>query len=259
MLTLEEPFDDFAYSMVNQYLSSTIPQALIISVILTVFIYSFLNTTKKRLISIGAYFAATIALFVSDIPILDYVHILKREPEKNASYSKFFDDNYINPDSVKIVPPGQKRNLILIYLESLETTFSDKEHGGGQDSNLIPEITELALQNVNFGKSGKLIGGGINVHGTGSTIASMQTRSLGIPYVTNYKKTPILHHYKSLYKILNENGYHQIFFQGNPGLYNEFREFVIDQKVDEVYGPDDLAKRLNLQCKHRIKLSISSR
>lgn len=247
LLTLEEPFDDFAYSMVKKYLTTTIPQALVISIIITVFLYTFLNTTKKRLISVGLYFSATIALFVSEIPILDYVHILCGSPEKNTSYSKFFVDNYINPDSTKITPPKQKRNLILIYLESLETTFSDKSHGGNQDDNLIPEITELALHNISFGKSNNQIGGGTNVSGTNSTFSSMHTRSLGIPYVANYKKTPILHHYKSLYKILNENGYHQIFFQGNPGLYNEFRDFTIDQKIDEVYGPDDLAEKLKLE------------
>ena len=153
MLTLQEPFDDFAYSMIKQYLATTIPQALLITAVLTIFLYALLNKTKKRLIFIGAYFAATIALFISDIPVSEYIHILKNEPEKSASYSKFFVENYANPDSVKITPPEQKRNLILIYLESMETTFSDKEHGGNQDTNLIPEITQLAQQNINFGKS----------------------------------------------------------------------------------------------------------
>lgn len=246
MLTLQEPFDDFAYSMIKQYLSTTIPQALIITAVLTIFLYTLFSNTKKRLILIGAYFAATIALFVSDIPVSEYIHILKNEPEKSASYSKFFVKNYVNPDSVKITPPEQKRNLILIYLESMETTFSDKEHGGNQDTSLIPEITQLAQQNINFGKNNNHIGGGVDSYGSGATFAAMLSRSLGIPFVVNYDKTPILHHYKSLYKILNENGYRQIFFQGNPGCYKEFRNFVTDHKMDEIYGPDDLIERMNL-------------
>lgn len=246
LLTLQEPFDEFAYSMIKQYLATTIPQALAITAVLTIFLYALFSNTKKRLIFIGAYFAATIALFVSDIPVSEYIHILKNEPEKSASYSKFFVENYVNPDSVKITPPEQKRNLILIYLESMETTFSDKEHGGNQDTNLIPEITQLALQNINFGKSKKHIGGGIDSYGSGATFAAMLSRSLGIPFVVNYDKTPILHHYKSLYKILNENGYRQIFFQGNPGCFKEFRNLVTDHKMDEIYGPDDLIERMNL-------------
>ena len=246
MLTLQEPFDDFAYSMIKQYLTTTIPQALIITAVLTIFLYALFSNTKKRLIFIGAYFAATIALFISDIPISEYIHILKNEPEKSASYSKFFVENYVNPDSVKITSPEHKRNLILIYIESMETTFSDKEHGGNQDTNLIPEITQLAQQNINFGRNKKIIGGGVDSYGSGATFAAMLTRSLGIPYVINYQKTPILHHYKSIYKILNENGYRQIFFQGNPGCYKEFRNFVTDHKMDEIYGPDDLIERMNL-------------
>ena len=246
MLTLQEPFDDFAYSMIKQYLSTTIPQALIITAVLTIFLYALFSNTKKRLIFIGAYFAATIALFVSDIPVSEYIHILKNEPEKSASYSKFFVKNYVNPDSVKITAPEQKRNLILIYIESMETTFSDKAHGGNQDTNLIPEITQLAQQNINFGKNKNHIGGGIDSYGSGATFAAMLSRSLGIPFVVNYDKTPILHHYKSLYKILNENGYRQIFFQGNPGCFKEFRNLVTDHKMDEIYGPDDLIERMNL-------------
>lgn len=252
-LTLQEPFDDFAYGMVKLYLTTTIPQALVITIVLTFFLYTILSGTKKRLIAIGAYFAASIALFISDIPIPDYIHIMSNEPQKNATYSKFFVENYANPDSVKITAPEQKRNLILIYIESLETTFADKEHGGNQDTNLIPEITELALQNTSFGKNGTHIGGGIDAVGSGSTFGSFHSRSLGIPNIINYKKTPILHHYKSLYNILDDNGYKQIFFQGNSGLFNDFQNFVKDHKINEVYGPDDLIQRLNLDTLNIVK------
>ena len=46
LLTLQEPFDDFAYGMVRLYLTTTIPQALIITGILAVFLYTVLNSTK---------------------------------------------------------------------------------------------------------------------------------------------------------------------------------------------------------------------
>ena len=246
LLTLQEPFDDFAYSMVRQYLAATIPQTITITLALAVFLYVVLNSTKKRLVPVGIYFVATIVLAFHYIPVSDYLHIINNEPEKNAAYSNFFVENYVNPDSVKITAPEHKRNLILIYLESLENSFADKNHGGNQDTNLIPEITELALQNLNFGKNKNRIGGGLDAIGSTSTFPSMHSRSLGIPNITIYSKTPILHHYKSLYKILNEYGYKQIFFQGNSGLYKQFQQFTIDQKIDEIYGPDDLIQRLDL-------------
>lgn len=253
MLTLQEPFDDFAYSMIWQYLNTTIPQALVITAILTFFLYNLWGTTKRRVLSIGVYFIATIVLFIYEIPVSDYIHILNNEPEKNASYSEFFVKNYVNPDSVKITAPEQKRNLILIYLESLETTFADKEHGGNQDTNLIPEITELSLQNLSFGKNNQLIGGGYDASGSNSTFCAMHARSLGIPSVTKYKTSPISQHYTSLYKILNKNNYNQVFFQANSGLYNEFQYFMVNQNVDEVYGPEELVKRLNPSLVKQIK------
>ncbi|SMP40156.1 phosphoglycerol transferase [Fibrobacter sp. UWB10] len=246
LLTLQEPFDDFAYSMVRQYLTTTIPQALVITIVIAIFLYVVLNNTKKRLVPVGIYIIAAIIPVFYNIPISDYIHILNNEPEKNTAYSKFFVENYVNPDSVIITPPQHKRNLILIYLESLETSFADRIHGGNQDTNLIPEITELALQNLSFGKNKKNIGGGLDAIGSTSTFPSMHSRSLGIPNITIYSKTPILHHYKSIYKILNEYDYKQIFFQGNSGLYKQFRQFAIDQKIDEIYGPDDLIQRLDL-------------
>ncbi len=246
LLTLQEPFDDFAYSMVRQYLAATIPQTITITLALTTFLYVVLNSTKKRLVPVGIYFIASIVLAFHYIPISDYLHIINKEPEKNASYSKFFVENYVNPDSVKIKVPQRKRNLILIYLESLETSFADKEHGGNQDTNLIPEITELSLQNLSFGKNGKHIGGGLDAIGSTSTFPSMHSRSLGIPNITIYSKTPILHHYKGLYKILHAHDYKQIFFQGNSGLYKQFKQFAIDQKIDEIYGPDDMIQIMNL-------------
>lgn len=243
-LTLQESFDDFAYSMVRQYLATTIPQALVITLVLTALLYILLSSTRKRLIGIGIYFIATIALFIVEIPVSDYLHLLNNEPEKNASYSTFFEEKYVNPDSVKITPPEHKRNLILIYLESVETAFSE----------YIPEIAELAQQNLNFGKDKENLGGGLDAIGSNHTFGAMHTRSLGIPYVTSYKTTPILYTYKSIYKILNEHGYRQIFFQGNPGLFEQFRDFATDQEIDEIYGPDDLVQRLGLDSTVLIKL-----
>ena len=44
-----------------------------------------------------------------------------------STYSTFIDDNYVDPKSVSITFPEQKRNLIYIYLESMENTYADKK------------------------------------------------------------------------------------------------------------------------------------
>ena len=69
------------------------------------------------------------------------------------------EDNYVDPDRVNITFPEQKRNLIYLYLESMESTYADKASGGAFDKNYIPELTQLAADNISFSNS-ELLGGG---------------------------------------------------------------------------------------------------
>lgn len=58
--------------------------------------------------------------------------------------STFIEENYIAPSNANLKFPEQKRNLIMIYLESMENTFLSKDLGGYMNDNLIPELTKLA-------------------------------------------------------------------------------------------------------------------
>ena len=69
------------------------------------------------------------------------------------------EDNYVDPARVNITFPEQKRNLIYLYLESMESTYADKASGGAFDKNYIPELTQLATDNISFSNS-ELLGGG---------------------------------------------------------------------------------------------------
>ena len=46
--------------------------------------------------------------------------------------------------------PEKKRNLIYIFLESMENTYMSKLDGGAYDINYIPDLTALAEENLNF-------------------------------------------------------------------------------------------------------------
>lgn len=253
LLTLQMPLDEFAGALVIQGLTETIPASLVITVLLLIFVYVVFKNEKKRIVAIGAYALAATGMIFVEIPCMDYVHLWLDEPEKNASYSNFFVENYVHPDSTRITAPEKKTNLIVVYLESMENSFTDKEHGGVQNQNLIPEIVELSKQNVSFGRLGNFIGGGFDSRGASFTFGATVSRSLGVPVINGYKETPAYQHYKSIYKILNQQKYHQVFFQGNPGLYENFRDFFLDQKVDEIYGPDDLIRLLQIDTVSLIK------
>lgn len=43
-----------------------------------------------------------------------------------------------NPAKVKMTFPKEKKNLIYIFMESMESSYADKEDGGTMDDNYIP-------------------------------------------------------------------------------------------------------------------------
>lgn len=96
--------------------------------------------------------------------------------------STFIDDNYVDPRSVEITFPEQKRNLIYIFLESMETTYTDTENGGASEKNVIPELTTLAQENEDFsGKDDTALNGGYSMPGTTWTMGAMFGQTSGLP------------------------------------------------------------------------------
>ena len=68
--------------------------------------------------------------------------------------SDFINLYYVSPAETELVFPEKKRNLIYIFLESVETTYADEESGGGFSFNCIPELTEIATNYVSFSGTG---------------------------------------------------------------------------------------------------------
>ena len=96
--------------------------------------------------------------------------------------SPIYKDEYRDPKTVKITAPEKKRNLIYIYMESMECSFSDREHGGIAATNMIPEMTALAVDNVNFTASDSSeLNGAVPVTGTTWTMASLVAQTSGVP------------------------------------------------------------------------------
>ena len=71
-------------------------------------------------------------LFIYGFGITDCVYAVGIDQYwYNVSHpSKLYEEYYVNPENVKYTFPEQKRNLIYIFMESMETTYEDLEHGG---------------------------------------------------------------------------------------------------------------------------------
>ena len=81
----------------------------------------------------------------------------------NSDESTFIEDHYVDPATVKLVFPEKKRNLIYIFLESMEITFADQKDGGAFENNLIPELTELARDYEDFAGKAVSLNGAVSL------------------------------------------------------------------------------------------------
>ncbi len=172
---------DGAGEMVGLY----IRQCVIITVIVLIaLIVIFVLLRRKKMIThiLRAVIAVisiiviivTYRQFDTEVGVTDYL-------ENQDTYSSFIDDNYADPSEVELTFPEEKRNLIYIFLESMENTYSSTDNGGAFSENVIPELTQLSLDNENFSGSEGGLNGGIPLKGTTWTIGAMFGQTSGLP------------------------------------------------------------------------------
>jgi len=98
-----------------------------------------------------------------------------------VTYSTFMESHYVDPNDVGLKAPEKKRNLIFIFLESMESTYADIESGGSMAKSRIPHLTELAKQHISFSHHNKPIGGFRNSVGTSWTTGAAFGAFTGMP------------------------------------------------------------------------------
>lgn len=144
--------------------------------------------------------------------------------------SKIFEEEYVASENVRIAFPKEKRNLIYIFLESMETTVTSKENGGGWEYSIIPELEQLAMDNINFSNTEKL-GGARPVPCTGWTVAGMVAHTSGIPLkmdisANSYKGySSFLPGVYSLGDILKKEGYNLELMVGSDAEFGGRKDY----------------------------------
>ncbi len=164
-----------------------------------------------------AFFTFAIFHLFFALHIKDYFSIIKNYDEKPVD-SIFYQNEYIVPEYENIVFPDKKKNLVIILLESMESSFADAENGGLMQKNLIPNLTKIAKENINFSDS-ETLGGAPDLFGTGWTVAAMTAKFSGLPYnmivQKNANHVSFLPNAVTLTDILAKNGYNQRFIFGS--------------------------------------------
>ncbi len=157
-----------------------------------------------------------------------------------AVTTDLYETQYVSPDSVQITFPDDKRNLIYIYVESLETSFLSEELGGARNDNEIPELYELAEQNINFSQNDG-VGGWPNISNTTFTVAAMVAQSGGIPLSlpisgnTYGRYKSFMPGLTTITNILHDEGYHQVLMFGSKASFGGRDKFYLGHGMDEIF------------------------
>ncbi len=159
------------------------------STILYLILISILS--NRNMLKLSGIF---VLIFIWHLRIIPYYYY------KNSN-TDLYEKYYQVPQITAKDFPKHKRNLMLIYLESVEANFQDKEL---YEKNLLPKLTELTKSNPHFDNYNIL-------YGTNYTKAALVSGLCGIPYITPSTKLATIHnHLKNLTcisDILNNNGY----------------------------------------------------
>ena len=171
-----------------------------------------------------------------DVELVEYLF------NQNAD-TDLYEKYYKSPDQVNITFPEEKRNLIYIMLESMETSYLAKEQGGAMEENLIPELYDLAEANLCFSNSASKVGGFHTTKGATWTIGSMVAQTAGIPLKTPTEDVnqygasgeDFLPGVTTLTDILHDAGYIQALMVGSDVRFGGRKVYFEQHGMDAIY------------------------
>lgn len=222
--TLTSPLEGTGGGMVDKYVIECVPFSLIaVGSVLAVLLVLRSKGRGAGYVALAGvlaacvYFGTNLHSAWNSFEMTDYL-------KGQTTESTFIDDNYVSPSITTVSFPKNKRNLIYIFLESMEAEFVSKEEGGLLEHNVIPELAQLALDNQSF-SGGDGINGGFSPAGTRWTMGGLFAQSSGLPLMigseglameTQNSFFPIV---TTLGDILEDNGYRNVFLCGSNALF----------------------------------------
>ena len=215
-------------SLMYFLLSAVFVPAFLVSI--AVFFYVLFRKRKKaQAIVFRTTYIVTLVVALSIsiytwhfLDVSTYLHL-------SAQATTLLEDHYVDPwdDELesRISFPEEKKNLVLLYLESTEVTFADKEHGGFFEESVIPNLTNLAIEGEDFSGEGSFINGSTPLPFTDWTAAAMFSTLSGLPYKIGLtedalgEKADFFPGITSLGDVLENEGYDQTFYCGSNASF----------------------------------------
>ncbi len=254
---ISDGFSNSSSKVVINIIFKLLPLVLIFFILIYVFFYHFshqyikVNNKKKYIFNFFIKYkklVTSLLLVLSIFCLLKSVHFFEYVKYYYSS-STFIEDNYVDPKNTNI-NFEEKRNLIVIYTESLETSFFTKEQGGLWDYEVIPELYNLLSEEDSVSFYNKNYAEGMNeIEGASWTTASIFANSSGIPFKVrigknDYHPKNFLNGSYTLGDLLKDNGYYnelisaaRVSFGGIEEYFTKHGDYnIIDEKTLSKYG-----------------------
>ena len=221
---LTEPLTGTGNNMIEEYISKCLLPAVTVAAALIVLSFLLRKKNWYKKVTVAGFIGTLVFVFFTgryawkELKIGDWL-------ANRGKSSTYIEDNYVDPSETTLTFPGQKRNLIYIFLESMEKTYADEKNGGGFKENVIPELTQLAEENEDFSGKSKKLNGGYSLSGTTWTVGAMFGQTSGlplkIPLDTNGMSSQMTFFpgITTLGDILAQNGYHQDLLIGSNATF----------------------------------------
>lgn len=203
------------------------------------------NKTKKEYNIFPTIFSkyrvitTLILLIISIFILLNYINY-KDYLDTINSTTDVYEKYYVDTNKVDIKFKGKKRNLIYIYLESMESSLFSKSNNGYFEESRIPELEKLAKENINFSQNNGL--GGM-YDADGYTISAIVSNTSGTPMVASCenecdKYGDIVGQVRNISDVLTDEGYNVEYIQGSDATFAGFRKYLSKHSNPEIldYG-----------------------
>ena len=221
------PIEGTNMEMIEDYVISCVPTDVLVLALMLILLTAARKKGYKKVVggilaSTAAVLGLTFCVTWERLDIGNYIN-------NQSMGSDFISVYYANPQETAMVFPEKKRNLIYIYLESMEVTFADEEDGGGFEFDCIPELTELAREHEDFSGTEEMLNGGYVMPNTTWTAAAMYGQSSGLPLVTSIggtakaEEASFMPQTTTIGDVLNGQGYVQTLLIGSDATFGSRR------------------------------------
>lgn len=244
IMTLRMPVEGFTSLFVVDFFKTSTLFSIVLFAFTFIFfmkVFKFFGKRKIVLVIPFLFFGIINAYWVvHNIPqssIKQYVDFAFSAPPP-LEESQFFEENFTMVHDSLISADGNTKNLIVIFLESVENNFFE----------YMPELKKIAQENYSF-NNGAGLGGGYSVVGTTFTMSSIIANTTGLPLLffsravekaSNTGAYVYFPRQKSIFDILHNYEYENVFLQGTSSSFAGKRAFFMNHGIDQIYDVDNI-------------------